>query len=456
MIKEVRLPEISENVESGDVIKVLVSVGDVLEIDQPVVELETEKAVLEVPSPFKGTVTEILVKPGDTIQIDQAILKVDTAAAEAEATGDRRPAPADTTRKDDAKSGDADSADSRATPVKSTPRSAKKTGQTGGASPTGSDRAVATSPEQASRAAPSTASAAPASPSLRRMARELGVDLDRVRGSGPGGRILKDDLTSYARSVVSGASAQMPKSSADDVTENTKWGPVVRHPMSKVRQITARSMSEAWTTIPHVTQYDKVDITEMDEIRQQYSKKLSASGGKLTLTAILLKVAASALKVFPKFNASIDMETTEVIYKRFYNIGVAVDTDRGLLVPVVRSVDKKNINELSQELNDLAARARDKKITPDEMEGGTFTISNLGGIGGTNFSPIVYPPQVAILGVARGQIEPVYHDNQFEPRLMLPVAVSYDHRIIDGADGARFLRWIAQALEEPLLLALEG
>jgi pyruvate dehydrogenase E2 component (dihydrolipoamide acetyltransferase) len=179
-------------------------------------------------------------------------------------------------------------------------------------------------------------------------------------------------------------------------------------------------------------------------------------GGKLTMTAILLKVAASALKVFPQFNASVDMKTQEIIYKRFYDIGVAVDTDRGLLVPVIRSVDNKNINELSHELNDVAERARNKKIKPDEMDGGTFTISNLGGIGGTNFSPIIYPPQVAILGVARGRLEPVYRDDQFEPRLMLPISVSYDHRVIDGADAARFLRWFARALEEPLLMALEG
>jgi len=440
MIKEVRLPEISENVESGDVIKLMVAVGDVVDIDQPLVELETDKAVLEVPSPVKGRVKEILVKDGDTILIDQVILKLDT-----EDIGD---APAEDT------------------PTAETPQSTEKTEDDApvvtappSKPPSTPQPEVPTSPpvavETQAEPAPQRETA-PASPSLRRLARELGVDIHNVRGSGPGGRILKDDLTSYARGVVSGASATKPKTSASEVTENTKWGPVVREPMSKVRQITARSMSEAWTTIPHVTQYDKVDITEMEVIRKQYSKKIEAGGGKLTLTAILLKVAASALKVFPQFNASIDMKTQEVIYKRYYDVGVAVDTDRGLLVPVVRAVDKKNINELSRELNDLAERARNKKITPDEMDGGTFTISNLGGIGGTNFSPIVYPPQVAILGVARGRIEPVYHDDQFEPRLMLPITVSYDHRIIDGADGARFLRWIAQALEEPLLLALEG
>ena len=469
MIKEVRLPEISENVESGDVIKVMVSVGDVIDVDQPIVELETEKAVLEVPSPFNGKVTEILVSEGDTIQIDQVILKVDTAdtsapspdepsqqsepavarEAQPEQRADTEPSPeiaarhktATATQSEPAVETPAKTTDEVAEPTKAAAESTKTRPK-----PT----KTADEPAGTSRDAP------PASPALRRLARELGVDIHEVRGSGPGGRIGKDDLKSYARSVVSGASAPTPKSPATEVTENTKWGPVLRQPMSKVRQVTARMMGEAWSTIPHVTQYDKVDITKIEEIRKRYSKKLEKSGGKLTLTAILLKIAASALKVFPQFNASIDMETQEIIYKRYYHIGVAVDTDRGLLVPVIRAVDKKNINELSHELNDMAERSRNKKITLDEMEGGTFTISNLGGIGGTNFSPIIYPPQVAILGVARARVEPVHHDDQFEPRLMLPIAVSYDHRIIDGADGARFLSWIAQALEEPLLLALEG
>jgi pyruvate dehydrogenase E2 component (dihydrolipoamide acetyltransferase) len=441
MIKEVRLPEISENVETGDVIKLLVAVGDVIDVDQPVVELETDKAVLEVPSPFKGKVTEILVSEGETIKINQVIIKMDTedlADAEPAATSsDEQPAAADP-------SAGAVASDPEDKPVASAPEDVSVESPV---EPVESETQAKPAPKEPRRPAP-------ASPSLRRLARELGVDINAVRGSGPGGRILQDDLKSYARSVVSGASVPAPRSSDSEATETTKWGPVVREPMSKVRQITARTMGEAWQTIPHVTQYDTVDITEIEEIRKQYSKKME--GGKLTLTAILLKVAASALKVFPQFNASVDMETQEIVYKRFYNIGVAVDTDRGLLVPVIRSVDKKNINELSHELNDIAERARNKKIKPDEMDGGTFTISNLGGIGGTNFSPIIYPPQVAILGVARARVEPVYHNDQFEPRLMLPVAVSYDHRIIDGADGARFLRWIAQALEQPLLMALEG
>jgi pyruvate dehydrogenase E2 component (dihydrolipoamide acetyltransferase) len=452
MIKEVRLPEISENVESGDVIKVLVSVGDTVTVDQPLVELETEKAVLEVPAPHAGVIAELLVKAGDTIEIGQVILKIETDVAAAESF-----APTEKSPKEDRASPAGDK------PAPKRPAAAPKPAVENASAPRTPSKAEpppaapsASASARERRSGKERRTAPPASPTLRRMARELGVDLDQVTGSGPGGRILKDDLTKYARGVVSGSKPSQPHSPASEVTENTKWGPVVREPMSKVRQVTARTMNEAWTNIPHVTQYDKVDITEMDEIRKQYSKRIEQARGKLTMTAILLKVAASALKMFPQFNASIDMEQKEIIYKRHYNLGVAVDTDRGLLVPVIRAVDKKNITELSQELNVVATRARDKKLTPDEMDGGTFTISNLGGIGGTNFSPIVYPPQVAILGVARARVEPVFANDQFEPRLMLPICVSYDHRIIDGADGARFLRWIVQALEEPLLLALEG
>ncbi|MFQ5512374.1 MAG: 2-oxo acid dehydrogenase subunit E2 [Candidatus Krumholzibacteriia bacterium] len=434
MIKEVRLPEIAENVETGDVIKVMVAQGDEVAADQPLVELETDKAVLEVPSPYAGTVTEILVSEGETIKIDQVIVKIDTAAKEESRTPKKRP-----------------DVPKRETPAVRAEHPAPTPIRPEAPAPTAS-----TTPAPQVAEASATGAIAAASPSLRRLARELGVDIHDVSGSGPGGRILKDDLTTYARNVVAGSSAATPKTAANGATENTKWGPIVREPMSKVRQVTARAMSHAWTTIPHVTQYDKVDITEMEAIRKQYNKKIEPSGGKLTMTAILLKVAASALKVFPQFNSSIDADKNEVILKRYYHLGVAVDTDRGLLVPVVRSVDAKNIAELSTELNDLAERARNKKLTLEEMDGGTFTISNLGGIGGTNFSPIVYAPQVAIMGVARSRIEPVYADGRFEPRLMLPLSVSYDHRIIDGADAARFLRWIVQALEEPLLLALEG
>ncbi|MDX1390200.1 MAG: 2-oxo acid dehydrogenase subunit E2, partial [Acidobacteriota bacterium] len=379
MIKEVRLPEIAENVETGDVIKVMVKVGDVVDVDQPLVELETEKAVLEVPSPHKGKIAELLVKEGDTIEINQIIVKIDTEDLESDAPAsdsteeesadrDGGKAESDSTEQESADRGEAEPAgdeDASRGDEKPAPR------PTGDAKPENAAQPVATMEAEEPEPAKD---AAPASPALRRLARELGVDISRVRGSGPGGRIQKEDVTEYARDVVSGVSTSGP---AAEVTEKTKWGPVVREPMSKVRQVTARSMTAAWTTVPHVTQYDKADITDIDALRKRYGKKLEKTGDKLTMTAIILKVAAAALKVFPQFNASVDMKAQEIIYKRFYHVGVAVDTDRGLLVPVIRSVDKKNIVALSRELNDLAERARNKKVTPDEMEGGTFTVSNL-------------------------------------------------------------------------------
>jgi pyruvate dehydrogenase E2 component (dihydrolipoamide acetyltransferase) len=234
-----------------------------------------------------------------------------------------------------------------------------------------------------------------------------------------------------------------------------RWGEIERKAMSSVRRKTAEHMSQAWT-VPHVTQFDKADITELERLRERFAKKVEAAGGKITITAIALKVAAAALKMFAQFNASLDLANDEVIFKKYIHIGVAVDTDRGLLVPVIRHVDKKNIVALAVELSEVAEKARSKKLTLEEMQGGTFTITNLGGIGGTGFSPIVNSPEVAILGIARGGMEPVFNHGQFEPRMMLPLSLSYDHRLIDGADAARFLRWIAGALEQPFLIVLEG
>ena len=247
-----------------------------------------------------------------------------------------------------------------------------------------------------------------------------------------------------------------PHPTAQPLPDFGQWGEIEREPMSNVRRITAERLSHAWSTIPHVTQFDKADITDVERWRKEFGARAEAAGGKLTPTAIIVKIAAAALKVFPQFNASIDAPGNEVIYKKYCHIGVAVDTDRGLLVPVIRDVDQKNIIELAVELGQIAEKARNRKITPEDMQGGCFTISNLGGIGGTGFTPIVNPPEVAILGVARGSYEPVFADGKFAPRLLLPLSLSYDHRLIDGADGARFLRWMAEALENPFLLVLEG
>ena len=290
----------------------------------------------------------------------------------------------------------------------------------------------------------------------------MGVDITKVKGTGTGGRITEDDLKRGEEKKP--AAEEKPRAPEADVEKpaageaesgSDKWGPVENVPMTKVRKLTAERLTEAWKA-PHVTQHDKADITEMEKLRKQHGKEVAEAGGKLTMTSIILKITASALKTFPQFNASVDMENNRIIYKKYYNIGVAVDTDRGLLVPVIRDADRKNIEELSVDLSVLSEKARTKKITAPELQGGTFTISNLGGIGGTYFTPVLNAPEVAILGVSRAAVEALYVDGQFQPRLMLPLSLSYDHRLIDGADAARFVRWIAEALEEPFKLSLEG
>ena len=427
---DVVIPELGENVTGGTVANVLVAVGDLVKKDQGLVELETEKAVLEVPSPLQGKVEGILVKIGDEVQIGQAIAKIaDDGAAPVETT---RTKPAATVAPEPA---------AMQAPTQPAPSQPK---------------VETVSPPPAFGKRPPAAAA----PSVRRFAREIGVDIHDVSGTGPGKRISIDDVKAYSKTLhqqnIGKAASGAAPLAAGPLPDFEKWGAIERESMSKVRDKTAVHLSNAWATIPHVTQFDKADITEMEKLRKQYGPKIEQAGGKLTMTAILLKVAASALKVFPQFNASVDMENKEIIYKKYINIGVAVDTDRGLLVPVIRDVDKKNLTDLAIELTEIAAKARDKKLTLEDMQGGNFTISNLGGIGGTYFTPIINAPEVAILGVSRGAFEPVYIDDSFVPRLKLPVSLSYDHRVIDGADGARFIRWIVEALEQPFALILEG
>jgi pyruvate dehydrogenase E2 component (dihydrolipoamide acetyltransferase) len=304
--------------------------------------------------------------------------------------------------------------------------------------------------------------AIPAAPHVRRLARELGVDIYEVKGSGPGGRISENDVKSYAKSLLSAATTAAqatPRAghfAPPQLPDFAKWGKIERVSMRGVRRKTAEHLSEAWNTVPHVTQHDRADITELEQLRARFAPKAEEAGGKMTVTAIALKVCAAALKVFPQFNASIDVEKEEIVYKQYINIGVAADTERGLLVPVIRDVDKRNIVELAVELSQLSKKAREKKLAPSDMEGGTFTITNLGGIGGIGFTPIVNYPEVAILGLSRSRIEPEWINGKFEPRLILPLSLSYDHRLIDGADAARFVRWIAEAFEQPFLLSVQG
>lgn len=404
------LPDLGENIESGDVIRILVAIGDRLAEDQTVIELETDKAVIEVPSSIDGVVTEILVQPGDTIAVGQPILAVETTAEEAPVAEAEEAPPA---------------------------------------VPTPDAPAVEDPPP-----APTPDAPVPAAPSTRRLAREIGVDIAQVQGTGPGGRISIDDVKAHSKKLHTTRAAAPAE--AAPLPDFSQWGAVEHQPMTKVRAITAERLAQAWATIPQVTQFDKADITRLEKWRAEYGKKAEAAGGKLTPTAILIKVLGIALKVFPQFNASIDMAQRLVVYKRYFHIGIAVDTPHGLLVPVVRDVDQKNIIELAVELSELARKTRERKIGPADMQGGSMTISNVGTMGGTAFTPIVNPPEAAILGVARSQVEPAYLDGQLQPRTFLPLSLSYDHRLIDGADGARFLRWVCTALEDPFIALLEG
>jgi pyruvate dehydrogenase E2 component (dihydrolipoamide acetyltransferase) len=435
---EFKLPELGENITTATIVGVLVGVGDQIKAGQAVLELETDKAVLEVPSDVAGAVTAVHVKAGQEIGIGQLLLTLEEAAA-AEAAPASQAAPAQPAP--------------AAAPVEALVAAAS-------AAPAGASASqpVETAPPPAPPPAPAPEPAAPgetaAAPSVRRFARELGVEVAEVAGSGPAGRVTLEDVKTHVRAGAGGRSAAVL--TAAPLPDFSKWGPVQREKMSNVRRATARNMAQSWPTIPMVTQFDKADITELEQLRQQFGKRVEAAGGKLTPTAIILKVVAAALKRFPQFNASVDMASEEIVYKQYVHVGVAVDTDRGLLVPVLRDVDQKNVIQLAAELGQIAQKARDRKLGLEDMQGGCFTISNLGGIGGTGFTPLVNGPEVAILGVSRGSVEPVWIDGQWQPRQLLPLSLTYDHRLIDGADGARFLRWVCEALEKPFLLMLEG
>jgi pyruvate dehydrogenase E2 component (dihydrolipoamide acetyltransferase) len=311
----------------------------------------------------------------------------------------------------------------------------------------------------------------PASPAVRRFARELGVDITAVRGSGPHGRVSREDVQAHVKQTLSGAGARAgagaaappsggaaagPAGAEPPLPDFSRWGAVEREPFTAIRRVTAQGTVHSWQAIPHVTHNDKADITELEEFRRQYKRKAEEQGVKLTLTAMLVKTAAAALQRYPKINASIDTGRQEIVYKKYVHIGVAVDTPRGLLMPVIRDVPGKDILSIAGEIGELADKAKQGRLSPEEMEGGSFAISNLGGIGGTSFTPIVYWPQSAILGVSGATTEPVWQEGQWVPRLQLPLSLSYDHRLIDGADAARFLRWIADALHYPMLIQLEG
>ena len=436
------LPELGENIAGGDVVRVLVAAGDTVKKDQPVLELETDKATIEVPSSVSGTVKEIRIKQGERVKVGQVVLTLDNGAAAA-------PAPAAAGGNDAKASAGSDQAKAQPTEdaVPAEPAPKPRRGEVVDISRAARN---APAPQPQAEAEPQGA-AAPAAPSVRRLARELGVDIRRVAGSGPAGRISLDDVQAFVRNAMAGGVSAGAPSSLPDFT---KWGEVERKPMSNIRKKTAEHLTHAWTAIPHVTQNDKADITALEALRKQYSPQAEKAGGKLTMTAIALKIVAAALRKFPQFNSSIDIARNEIVYKKAIHVGVAADTERGLLVPVIRDVDRKGIIQLAAELGAASERARAGKLSLDDMQGGGFTITNLGGIGGTSFTPIVNWPEVAILGISRGAREPVYVNDAFEPRLLLPLSLSYDHRVIDGADAARFLRWVAEAFEQPFVMSL--
>jgi pyruvate dehydrogenase E2 component (dihydrolipoamide acetyltransferase) len=458
------LPELGENITAGDVVRVLVSPGDVVKKDQPLLELETDKATIEVPSNVSGTVKDVKVKQGEKIKVGQVVLTVDDggAAAAGGAAKDAKDAKADKPKPQPTgapeegglsqEAPESKAASRREAPAEeSAPEPRPKRGEVvdirGGAR-------SAPAPQPQPQAEAETGPPPPAAPSVRRLARELGVDIQRVPGSGPEGRISVEDVQAFVRGALSGGAAPAAGAPAAALPDFSKWTEVERKPMSNIRRKTAEHLSRAWVTIPHVTQHDRADVTLLESLRKQYSPQAEKSGAKLTMTAIALKIVAGALQRFPQFNSSVDLAKNEIVYKKSIHVGVAADTERGLLVPVIRDVDRKGVLQLAAELGQASEKARAGKLSLDEMQGGGFTVTNLGGIGGTSFTPIVNWPEVAILGISRGSREPMYVGDRLEPRLMLPLSLSYDHRVIDGADAARFLRWIAEAFEQPFVMAL--
>lgn len=445
MAKAFKLPDLGEGIHEGEVVSVLVKVGDRVEEEQPILVVETDKAAVEIPSPFSGLVQQINVKPGDLVQVgDEMIIFGDDGAAP-----DEMPAPK--------------------------PHKAEVVKLLEPSSPP--------APPKAAEPAPERIGPVPASPSTRRLARELGVDLAVVPGSGAAGLVTAEDVRAFAArgeeapAPAEPAPAPQPEAPAGaavpvstvlrpsavpvpDLPDFGRWGPVERVPLRSVRRATAKHMALAWSQVPHVNHQDWADITELNAFRRQHKAAVEAQGGKLTMTVFILKAVVAALKKYPQFNVSLDPDREEIVYKKYYHLGVAADTERGLVVPVLRDVDSKSITQLALELTDLVNRTREGKATLDELQGGTFTLTNIGALGGTSFAPIVNYPEVAILGIGKAQLQPTVlgtlDDYQIVPRLKMPLVLAFDHRVLDGAEAARFVNVVIELLESPdkLLLAI--
>jgi len=422
MAREFKLPDLGEGVHEGEVLAVHVSVGQEIKEGDIILEVETDKAAVEIPSPFSGIISEIRVKPGDTVKVGDVMMTFSNGAEEAAAKAEK--------------------------PEKAMAEAASSE----------KEAAVA---DTAKRKGP-----VPASPSTRRLARELGVDLKRIKATGSGGRVTADDVRAFADSDKerdkAPVAAETPSGAAKApvslvpaaLPDFTRWGPVERIPFRSIRRATARQMVIAWSQIPHVTSQDQVDITKLEAFRRKHKAEIEAEGGRLTMTVFALKAVATALKTYPQFNATLDVEAGEIIIKNYFHIGVAVNTDSGLIVPVVRDVDRKSIRELAAELNDIVQQTRSRKISLDDLQGGTFTITNAGAMGGGYFAPIINFPEVAILGMGQGRLQPAVvargdGEHEIAPRLIMPIVLCIDHRVLDGADAIKFLKVVIDALEDP-------
>ena len=420
---DVKLPKLGEGADSGVVVGIFVKEGDTVAKDQAILELENEKAVASIPSTAAGVVEKIHVKAGDRISIGQKLLTLADGAAPAAAAAAPAAKPA-----------------AKKAPAKAAPEPEV-------------EETVEDAAEVEEEVDSSVVPVAP--PSIRKLARELGINLAKVKGSASGGRIVIGDVRAYVQRLIKAAAkpasapavAAAPAKPAAVSIDFAQWGPILKKPVTPLRQVIARRMSESWHAVPRVTQFDDIDFTKLGALRKQYGAAYEAKGVKLTLTPFVLKAVAATLKQYPIFNSSLDEAANEVILKEYIHLGIAVDTDQGLMVPVIRDVDKKSILDLAKELEQVAAKARDRKLTAEDMKGGTFTISNQGAIGGAHFTPIINLPEVAILGLGRGALKPVVRDGKVEVRLLTPVALSYDHRVIDGGTAARFTVDLVKAFE---------
>lgn len=430
-VKEIVLPDIGD-FDEVEIIEVLVQEGDAVAIDDSLLTLESDKASMEIPSTDAGVVKEIKVKVGDKISQGHIIVVIESAAEAANS------APAPVAAASPALEA-APATETAPAPVESpAPAAAPQPS----VSPTANIDEV-------------SFSNAYASPSVRRFARELGIDLGQVKGSGRKGRIVREDIQGFVKKALSeGGGTGKPFVDPMPEVDFSQWGEIEVKPLSKINKLTGKNLHRNWVTLPHVTQFDEADITDLEVFRKSMVNEYKDQGIKITMVSFLLKAVVSALKELPRFNSSLDADGENLILKNYFNIGIAVDTPDGLVVPVIRDVDRKSLVDLAGELREVSIKARDKKLKPSDMQGGCFTVSSLGGIGGTTFTPIINAPEVAILGVSRAKMQPVWNGSEFEPRLVLPLSLSYDHRVIDGADGARFTSFLSRVLSDTRRLLL--